>query len=144
MQNAEENMIKKETIKNYVEMLDTFIETDKEVNKDEKIKIRQAIRTLESWGDKMDEENALKYNHSLTNRLNMLVMSVDGITDKKYIYDFIKRMPVKDSASLRKYILANEPGIDYNMTVERPQSLGGGSVTTFLQLDQFLFLNITD
>ena len=125
-------------------MLDTFIETDKEVNKDEKIKIRQAIRTLESWGDKMDEENALKYNHSLTNRLNMLVMSVDGITDKKYIYDFIKRMPVKDSASLRKYILANEPGIDYNITVERPQSLGGGSVTTFLQLDQFLFLNITD
>ena len=144
MKNAEENMIKKETIKNYVEMLDTFIETDKEVNKDEKIKIRQAIRTLESWGDKMDEENALKYNHSLTNRLNMLVMSVDGITDKKYIYDFIKRMPVKDSASLRKYILANEPGIDYNITVERPQSLGGGSVTTFLQLDQFLFLNITD
>ena len=144
MQNAEENKIKKETIKNYVEMLDTFIETDKEVNKDEKIKIRQAIRTLESWGDKMDEENALKYNHSLTNRLNMLVMSVDGITDKKYIYDFIKRMPVKDSASLRKYILANEPGIDYNITVERPQSLGGGSVTTFLQLDQFLFLNITD
>ena len=144
MQNAEENRIKKETIKNYVEMLDTFIETDKEANKDEKIKIRQAIRTLESWGDKMDEENALKYNHSLTNRLNMLVMSVDGITDKKYIYDFIKRMPVKDSASLRKYILANEPGIDYNITVERPQSLGGGSVTTFLQLDQFLFLNITD
>ena len=144
MQTAEDEKLKKEAIKQYVDSLDIFVESDKNITKDEKIKIRQAIRTLENWGDNIDEEDALKYNHSLTNRLNLLVMAVDGITDKKYIYDFIKRMPVKDSASLRKYILANEPGIDYNITVERPESLGGGSVTTFLQLDQFLFLNITD
>ena len=144
MQNAEENRIKKETIKSYVETLDTFIESDKETNKDEKVKVRQAIRTLESWGDKMDEENALKYNHTLTNRLNLLVMAVDGITDKKYIYDFIRKMNVRDSAALRKYMSQNEPGVDYNITIERPESLGGGSVNTFLQLDQFLFLNITE
>lgn len=144
MQNAEENRIKKETIKSYVETLDTFIESDKETNKDEKIKVRQAIRTLESWGDKMDEENALKYNHTLTNRLNLLVMAVDGITDKKYIYDFIRKMNVRDSAALRKYMSQNEPGVDYNITIERPESLGGGSVNTFLQLDQFLFLNIAE
>lgn len=144
MQNAEENRIKKETIKNYVETLDTFIESDKETNKDEKIKIRQAIRALESWGNKMDDENALKYNHTLTNKLNLLVMAVDGITDKKYIYDFIRKMNVRDSAALRKYINQNEPGIDYNITIERPESLGGGSVNTFLQLDQFLFLNIAE
>lgn len=144
MQNAEENRIKKETIKNYVETLDTFIESDKETNKDEKIKIRQAIRALESWGNKMDDENALKYNHTLTNKLNLLVMAVDGITDKKYIYDFIRKMNVRDSAALRKYINQNEPGVDYNITIERPESLGGGSVNTFLQLDQFLFLNIAE
>jgi hypothetical protein len=144
MQNAEENRIKKETIKSYVDTLDTFIESDKETNKDEKVKVRQAIRTLESWGDKMDEENALKYNHTLTNRLNLLVMAVDGITDKKYIYDFIRKMNVRDSAALRKYMSQNEPGVDYNITIERPESLGGGSVNTFLQLDQFLFLNITE
>ena len=144
MQNAEENRIKKETIKNYIETLDTFIETDKEANKDEKIKIRQAIRTLESWSDKMDDENALKFNHTLTNRLNLLIMAVDGITDKKYIYDFIRKMNVRDSAALRKYMTQNEPGVDYNITIERPESLGGGSVNTFLQLDQFLFLNIAE
>ena len=144
MQEAEDNKTKKETIKKYVETLDTFIEADTETSKDEKIKVRQAIRTLESWGDKMDEENALKYNHILTNKLNLLVMAVDGITDKKYIYDFIRKMPVRDSAALRKYMSQNEPGVDYNITIERPESLGGGSVNTFLQLDQFLFLNITD
>ena len=84
------------------------------------------------------------YNHALTNRLNLLIMAVNGITDKKYISDFIRKMPVRDSSALRKYITNNEPGVDYNITVERPESLGGGSVTTFLQLDQFLFLNIAD
>lgn len=144
MQEAEDNKTKKETIKKYVETLDTFIEADNETSKDEKIKVRQAIRTLESWGDKMDEENALKYNHILTNKLNLLVMAVDGITDKKYIYDFIRKMPVRDSAALRKYMNQNEPGVDYNITIERPESLGGGTVTTFFQFDQFLFLNIAD
>lgn len=69
-------------------------------------------------------------------------MAVNGITDKQYIYDFIRRMSVKDSSALRKYIQQNEPGVDYNIEVERPASLGGGSMKTFLQLDQFLFLNI--
>ena len=144
MQKAEEAKLKKESIKQYVETLDVFVETDKEVTKEEKIKIRQAVRTIESWGDKMDEGESLKFNHALTNKMNLLIMAVNGITDKKYIYDFIKKMPVRDSAALRKYMTQNEPGIDYNITVKKPESLGGGSVTTFLQLDQFLFLNIAD
>ena len=142
MQETEENKTKKDVIKNYVDTLDVYIESDNEISKDEKIKIRQAIRTIENWGESIDEENTLKFNHTLTNRLNMLIMSVDGITDKKYIYDFIKKMSVRDSSALRKYIQENEPGVDYNIEIERPESLGGGSMKTFLQLDQFLFLNI--
>jgi hypothetical protein len=122
--------------------LDTLIENEKEVSKDDKIKIRQAIRTIEKWGENKDEENALKYNHALTNRLNLLIMAVDGITDKKYIYDFIRKMNVRDSSALRKYISQNEPGVDYNIEIKRPESLGGGSIKTFLQLDEFLFLNL--
>ena len=68
MQAAENNAAKKETIKNYVDTLDVFIEND-DIDKDAKIKVRQAIRTIESWGDRMDEENNLKFNHTLTNRL---------------------------------------------------------------------------
>ena len=141
---TEENKIMKETISKDVETLDTFIEADSDVSYDEKVKIRQAIRTIDNWGDKMDEENSSKFNHSLTNRLSLLIMAVDGITDKKYINEFIRRMNVKDSTALRKYMNQNEPGIDYNIEIERPASLGGGSMKTFLQLDQFLFLNIAD
>ena len=138
---AEEFWSERKIVKKYYE---SFIETEDGVSKEEKIKIRQAIRTIDSWGENLDEENALKFNHTLTNRLNLLIMAVDGITDRKYIYDFIKKMNVRDSAALRKYMTANEPGVNYNITIERPESLGGGSFETFLQLDQFLFLNIAD
>ena len=134
----------KETISKYVETLDTFIEADNEISRDDKIKVRQAIRAIDNWGENMDEENSLKFTHTLTNRLSLLIMSVDGITDKKYINDFIRRMNVRDSSALRKYMTQNEPGVDYNIEIERPASLGGGSMKTFLQLDQFLFLNITE
>lgn len=144
LQSSETSNLKRDIVKNYVNTLDTLIENDNDTEKDEKIKVRQAIRTLDSWAEKMDEENALKFNHTLTNRLNLLIMAVDGITDKKYIYDFVRKMNVRDSAALRRYMTQNEPGIDYNIKIERPESLGGGSFTTFLQLDQFLFLNIAD
>jgi hypothetical protein len=142
MQDAEDNLVKKETISNYVSTLDTFIESDNEVSKDDKVKIRQAIRTIDNWAERMDDENTLKFNHTLTNRLNLLIMAVDGITDKKYIYDFVRKMNVRDSSALRKYMAQNEPGVDYTIEIERPESLGGGSVKTFLQFDKFLFLNI--
>lgn len=144
LQEAEDRKTMKGAIETYVEVLDTFIENDTAAGKDEKTRVRQAIRTIESWGNGMDEENQALYTHTLTNRLNLLIMSVDGITDKKYISEFIMRMPVRDSAALRKYITENEPGIDYNITIERPQSLGGGSFQSFLQLDKFLFLNTAD
>jgi hypothetical protein len=144
MQEAEEPKIMKETLKNYVNTLDSYVEKENKLERDEKIKVRQAIRTLEKWGDDMEEENSLKFNHTLTNRLNLLIMAVDGITDREYISNFIRKMNVRDSSALRKYMTKNEPGIDYNITVQRPEELGGGSMTTFLQLDKFLFLNIAD
>lgn len=143
MQKSEEKKLKKETIKEYVSVLDDFIESDDVVDTETKIKVRQSIRAIEKWGNGISDEE-VKFNHALTNRLNLLIMAVDGITDREYIYNFIKKMPVKDSSSLRKYMQKNEPGIDYTITVNRPESLGGGSFETFLQLDKFLFLNITD
>ena len=44
--------------------------------------------------------------------------------------------------TLRKYINENEPGMDFEITVERPESLGGGSFKTFLDWDDSVFLNI--
>jgi len=131
----------KEKIRDYVENLDRFIDEDETLEKAEKVKVRQAIRTIENWEDKIEDESP-EFTHSVTNRLELSVMAVDGVTDRKMVRDFIRNMNVRDSSSLRKYITENEPGIDYNIEVEKPESLGGGSMKVFLQLDQYLFLNI--
>lgn len=143
MEDSEDYKSRKEVIKNYSEVLSDFIEKDKEVTKEQRTKLRQAINEIENWGDNIEESDT-HFSHAITNRLSLLIMSVDDITDKQYINDFIKKMNVRDSSSLRKYIAKNEPGIDYNITVERPESLGGGSMPVFLQLDQYIFLNIPD
>ena len=144
LQEAETAKAKKSVLENYVETMDLYIEKDESMESDVKARIRKAIREIERWADSISEENSHEFSHTLTNRLNLLIMSVDGITDKRHIFNFIKRMNVKDSMALRKYMTNNEPGIDYNLTIERPESLGGGSFTTFLQLDQFIFLNIPE
>lgn len=142
IEKIEDSRLKKEKIKEMVGMLDEFIEHDEEVEKAMKTKVRQSIRNIEEWQEDMDEDEALEYTHSVTNRLELAVMEVDGVTDRKYIRDFVRNMNVRDSSALRRYMTANEPGIDYNITVEKPESLGGGSMTVFLQLDQYIFLNI--
>jgi hypothetical protein len=53
-------------------------------------------------------------------------------------------MNVKDARAIRRYINENEPGIDYNIEIQKPESLGGGSMTVFLQLDQYVFLNVAE
>jgi hypothetical protein len=50
-------------------------------------------------------------------------------------------MPIQDAKSLREYIADNEPGFDLNIEVEKPESLGGGSMKLFLTFDQYMFLN---
>ena len=71
-------------------------------------------------------------------------VAVNGNYDKEYIMKYINVMPAKDSMMLRRYISDNKPGIDFNIEVERPESLGGGSFKTFLNWDDSVFLNISD
>lgn len=134
--------LKKERINEVIEKIEEFLEDDDVLTKMEKVQIREAVKNLGAWGEKLSDAEGTAYSHAVTNRLEASIMSVDGITDRKMIKDFVYNMNVKDSSSLRKYINDNEPGLDYKLTIEKPQSLGGGSMEVFLQLDQFVFLNI--
>lgn len=140
----ETKRLMKERLRMIVETLDTFVENETNIDKNEKAKVRQAIRTIDNWQEGLDDDIALKYTHVVTNRLELQVMAVDGNTDRKYVREFVRNMSVRDSSALRKYIAANEPGIDYNIEIEKPESLGGGSMRVFLQLDQYLFLNVAE
>ena len=108
-----------------------------------KQKLKNAIETVKEELDKnYKEEEDFSFSHELTDRLLLQTVSINGITDRKYIENYIFSMNVQDAASYRKYIISNEPGVDFNIEVERPESLGGGSIKSFLRLDQFIFINV--
>jgi len=71
------------------------------------------------------------FNDSLTFKLGTQVMSVDGNTEKEFIYNYVNTMRAGDSLALRKYIGSIEPGVDMSIEVESP---GGGSFNTFLPI----------
>lgn len=142
MDELESNRLKKDSLMSMVSKLDDFVENDKDMERTLKLKVREGIRNIETWADGIDEEGGKEFTSSVTNKLEMEIMSIDDITDRNYIHKFVKQMNVKDSSALRRYINDNEPGLDYRFTIEKPESLGGGSMDVFLQLDQFIFLNL--
>ena len=143
IEKEEQNNVKKESLKRIVSELDSFIQNDELLNKEEKTRLYEAKRNISKWSDKIEVNNDLGYTHSLTNKLELSIVSINGEKDREYISDYVNNMNVRDAVSLRRYISENEPGLDYSIIVERPESLGGGSMPVFLSLDEYVFLNIT-
>ena len=108
----------------------------------EKTTIFDEAKKLETWAKKIESKRRVQFNKAITNRMEMQVVSIDGVTDRKKIKQMIDSMPAYDSLKLRKYILDNEPGVNFEIEVKRPESLGGGSFKTFLNWDDTVFLNI--
>ena len=132
-------------------MLDTEKDTllasiigDKYINENEKKVIQSAAKIMDSWSKKLKNVNDSQYTRMMTNAMQLQVMSVNGNTDREFIRKYINMMPARDSLMLRKYINDNRPGINFDIEVERPESLGGGSFKTFLNWDDSVFLNISD
>ena len=131
--------MKKDEITRYNETVKAYMDADNALTENQRTKISEAMKTLQDWVD-VSAEDPTPFSHRTTNELEMQIVSINGNEDRKYIHDYIARMPIKDSTSIRKYISSNTPGVDYNFELEKPESLGGGSVKVFLQFDQFIFL----
>ncbi len=110
----------------------------------EKEDLSKCIEKIGEWSEKISEDNSTYVSKLITNRMEMHIVSINGNDDKEYIAKYIKSMPVRDAFMLRRYIAENEPGIDWSITVEKPASLGGGSVETFLTWDDSVFFNISE
>ena len=126
------------------ETITNALATDKLLSETEKKVIKSAIDVMEKWSKKLKEVNNSLFNKIVTNSLLLQVMSVNGNTDRGYIKNYINSMPARESLMLRRYINDNRPGINFDIEVERPESLGGGSFKTFLNWDDSVFLNIAD
>lgn len=129
-------------IKQYTSDMIDLIQDNDLISDDAKLKIKSATSfVLDEINKNYDEEKDLSFSHELTDKLIMQTVSVNNIRDYDYIRNYIINLNVQDAKAYREYMRDNEPGVDYNIKVERPLSLGGGSVDTFLQLDQFIFVS---
>ena len=126
------------------ETLLAAIMNDKYISENDKKNIRLATKTMENWAKKLKEVNSSEFTKIMTNNMQLQIVAVNGNYDREYIRKYINVMPARDSMMLRKYINDNRPGIDFDIEVERPESLGGGSFKTFLNWDDSIFLNIAD
>ena len=140
---VEVSSIRKKEIDKYNEKLKYYLDEDDKITASDRLEISKAISALENWSEKYEDED-VRFSHRASNELEMEIMSVNGNTDRKYIHEYVTTMPIRDASSVRKYIARNTPGVDYNFEIEKPKSLGGGSMKVFLQFDQFIFFTDTD
>ena len=138
----EDNGVKSMIIKDNVNTLKDIIKTDKSISGKDKQEYINNLTKLTEVCKELEKKSNLPFSKSITNRLELSIMAVNGNYDKSYISKYIRNMGAKDSLMLRRYMIENEPGINFEIEVKRPESLGGGSFKTFLEWDDSIFLNI--
>jgi hypothetical protein len=55
-----------------------------------------------------------------TKKLEMMIKSIDGNTDQMFIYQFIQKMPIKDSQDFKNFVNKNKPGLDLIQEITAP------------------------
>lgn len=140
LEKIESRSMAKKKINDIVNTLKFFKDNDKQLSDAQKVKINTAISEIDNWAFSIQEDENF-FSQYTTNVVEYEIVSIDGNCNREYIHKFVHNMNIKDMTSFIKYVNENEPGIDYNIEIEKPESLGGGSMKVFLQLDQYVFLN---
>lgn len=135
--------IRKISLTNSKETIENVINSDKNIKDENKNSIQELLKSIDEYIDSI-EDNDGAYLRSVTYLMNKLIVSINGNKDREYINEYIHKMPAMEAMAFRRYVTANTPGVDYRVTIERPESLGGGSFDTFLEFDSTVFINIPE
>lgn len=138
----ENDGIRASSVNGVIETIKSLIKTEDLLDGKEKQIILDSTDNLMKWAKKVEAKHRDTFSKSVTNRMEFQIVEYDGLRDRKKIHEAVMNMSARDALMLRRYIVENEPGVDFEITVERPQSLGGGSFKTFLEWDDTIFLNI--
>jgi hypothetical protein len=57
---------------------------------------------------------------TVTKRLELMINEIDNERDREKLSIWIQSMPIRDSQSLRKYIIENKPGLDLTISTTAP------------------------
>lgn len=131
-------------LENAIKGIKKSLESDTTLTVSERNKIIASKDELEKWCNKLSgDKKVAAYTKSVTNQMEMEIVSVNGVTDRKKISEFVKNMLAKDSLAFRRYVYDNRPGVDFEVAIKRTESDGGGSFTTFLEWDDSIFWHIS-
>lgn len=123
--------------------LSKYVKNDTILSRDDKNMLIKSISIMNNWKNSIPDKDSRTYLRGVTNLLEFTMVAVNDNYDKEHIKNYIRRMNARDSYEFRKYVTEHEPAMDWEIEVERPLSLGGGSFKTFLTIDDTIFLNIT-
>ena len=139
----EDNLnVKRFRLNRIVEELKTELKNDKVLSLNDRNKLSASIGTIDSWSKNIKTKNIVEQERAITNTMLLSIVAVNGKSDKDYIKKYVNTMPAREAFDFRKYIIQNEPGMNFQITVNRPENLGGGSFKTFLNIDTSIFINI--
>lgn len=134
---------KKNSIYEVANNLENIVNNDPEINIGMKQKMEASIKYIRTYGDGIKADNAFEnVGRQMTDSMLASIDSVNGNTDRAFIEDYVDNMRAGDAYRFRQYVLNNEPGMDLRINVKRPDSLGGGTFDTFLDIDSFIFLRV--
>jgi len=135
------NKLKKQILKDSSEMFTSIISNDNTIEKQLKRKLDEALKSINTFIETIDDGDDLAYTKGVTYRLEKSIISIDGERDRKYIRNYVNSMRAGDSLELRKYINENIPSMDLNVEVAISESAGGGSLNRTFSYDNTLFIN---
>ena len=92
-------------------------------------------------GNNLEENTENLYPNKINEEMFMHTVSINGNEDREFIKNYIENMRTKSAMDYRNYFINNVPGVDFNFTVNIPESDGGGSFSTFLRIEDTIFIN---
>lgn len=138
-----EDLISRNTVVNYMDKSIDFITG---TDKDDKNEVIEALNLVKNWCLNISvtpsDVEIKGYSTYITDRMYEQTMSVNGNTDKEFIRNYIENMRANDAIEFRKYVNSHVPGVDLNITIPIPESMGGGSFNTFLSIGETIFINV--
>lgn len=81
------------------------------------------------------------YSNFVTSSLIVRTVSINGNDDRKYVEEYINNLRISESRDYREYIYSNVPGFDFSITVNIPESDGGGSFESTFQYGEAIFIS---
>ena len=127
-----------------IQKIKNALQSDKNMSDANRNMVIDANNKLKKWLDSMGSgKDGMPYTKTVTNTMEMQIVSINGNTDRDYIHNTVMNMPASDSLAFRRYVYDNQPGVNFEVEVERPESMGGGSFKCFLEWDDYVFWHIS-